>query len=195
MLVISARETSGASARITNVSRAILLTVLAACAPPTHTETFALGRPTEVGVRARDPAERKCVADAGANQGCLTVVLDSQMSPAFVMTSVEVEVDGALVYMQRNAAALANARTLDVARSLAYGGGSHEVNVRVMLTPAPSSTPWVEASRYRFDVKSAKAITVTNGGVLDVRIVPYEKGGVTAPIEERPAIRWEVHGV
>ena len=51
---------------------------------------------------------------------------------------------------------------------------------------------WVEQRPYKFDVKSTQNITVMSRGVLEEHIVPYKKGGVTTPLEERPAMRYEV---
>jgi hypothetical protein len=43
---------------------------------------------------------------------------------------------------------------------------------------------------YRFKVSSSHTFTAPEGKAASVRIVGYEKGGPTAPLEERPAIRY-----
>lgn len=43
---------------------------------------------------------------------------------------------------------------------------------------------------YRFKVNSSHTFTAPEGKAASVRIVGYEKGGPTAPLEERPAIRY-----
>ncbi len=43
---------------------------------------------------------------------------------------------------------------------------------------------------YRFKVRSNYSFTAPEGRAVDVRVVAYEKGGPTAPLEERPAIRY-----
>ncbi len=43
---------------------------------------------------------------------------------------------------------------------------------------------------YRFKVRSNYTFTAPEGRAVQVRVVGYEKGGPTAPLEERPAIRY-----
>jgi hypothetical protein len=43
---------------------------------------------------------------------------------------------------------------------------------------------------YRFKVSSSHTFTAPEGKAASVRIVTYEKGGPTAPLEERPAVRY-----
>jgi len=43
---------------------------------------------------------------------------------------------------------------------------------------------------YRFKVRSNYSFTAPEGRAVTIRVVGYEKGGPTAPLEERPAIRY-----
>jgi hypothetical protein len=43
---------------------------------------------------------------------------------------------------------------------------------------------------YRFKVTSSHAFTAGEGKATTIRVVGYEKGGPTAPLEERPAVRY-----
>lgn len=43
---------------------------------------------------------------------------------------------------------------------------------------------------YRFKVSSSHTFTAPEGKAASVRVVSYEKGGPTAPLEERPAVRY-----
>ena len=43
---------------------------------------------------------------------------------------------------------------------------------------------------YRFKVTSSHTFTAAEGKVTTLRVVGYEKGGPTAPLEERPAVRY-----
>jgi hypothetical protein len=43
---------------------------------------------------------------------------------------------------------------------------------------------------YRFKVSSSHTFTAPEGKALTLRVVGYEKGGPTAPLEERPAVRY-----
>ncbi|MEM9071311.1 MAG: hypothetical protein AAGE52_22585 [Myxococcota bacterium] len=44
---------------------------------------------------------------------------------------------------------------------------------------------------YRFKVRSNYSFTAPEGRAVTLRVVGYEKGGPTAPLEERPAIRYQ----
>ena len=44
---------------------------------------------------------------------------------------------------------------------------------------------------YRFKVHSSHSFSAPEGKAVHVRVVAYEKGGPTAPLEERPAIRYQ----
>jgi hypothetical protein len=43
---------------------------------------------------------------------------------------------------------------------------------------------------YRFEVRSSHSFTVTEGKAVTLRAIAYEKGGVTTPLEQRPAVRY-----
>ena len=43
---------------------------------------------------------------------------------------------------------------------------------------------------YKFGVRSSHSFTAVEGKTTRLRILAYEKGGVTTPLEERPAIRY-----
>jgi hypothetical protein len=46
---------------------------------------------------------------------------------------------------------------------------------------------------YRFRVRSSYTFSAPEGKRITIRVVGYEKGGPTAPLEERPAIRYMEH--
>ncbi|MFO8073669.1 MAG: hypothetical protein R6V85_17550 [Polyangia bacterium] len=43
---------------------------------------------------------------------------------------------------------------------------------------------------YSFKVRSSRTFTVGEGKAVEVEVVGFEKGGVTTPLEERPAVRY-----
>jgi hypothetical protein len=44
---------------------------------------------------------------------------------------------------------------------------------------------------YRFKVRSSYSFTAPEGKAVTLHVVGYEKGGPTAPLEERPAVRYQ----
>jgi hypothetical protein len=45
---------------------------------------------------------------------------------------------------------------------------------------------------YKFRVQSSNAFTAEPGKVTTVRVVGYEKGGITAELKDRPSVRYDV---
>jgi hypothetical protein len=43
---------------------------------------------------------------------------------------------------------------------------------------------------YKFEVRSSRSFTALEGKTLALRVIGYEQGGPTTPLEERPAIRY-----
>ncbi len=43
---------------------------------------------------------------------------------------------------------------------------------------------------YKFEVRSSRSFTAIEGKTLQLRVVGYEQGGPTTPLEERPAVRF-----
>jgi hypothetical protein len=43
---------------------------------------------------------------------------------------------------------------------------------------------------YKFEVRSSRSFTAIEGKTLQLRVVGYEQGGPTTPLEERPAVRY-----
>ena len=43
---------------------------------------------------------------------------------------------------------------------------------------------------YKFDVKSSHTFTLEKGKAVHLKVIAWEKGDVTTPIEQRPAIRY-----
>ena len=43
---------------------------------------------------------------------------------------------------------------------------------------------------YKFEVRNSHSFTAVEGKTLALQIIAYEKGGVTTPLEERPAVRF-----
>ncbi len=48
-------------------------------------------------------------------------------------------------------------------------------------------------NKYKFKVRASHTFTASEGRALDIRVVGYEKGGASMPLEERPAIEFRVN--
>ena len=47
--------------------------------------------------------------------------------------------------------------------------------------------------KYKFTVKSSHTFTVDEGKGLNIRVIGYERGGTTTPLEDRPALDFQVN--
>ncbi|HMA96572.1 MAG TPA: hypothetical protein VKP30_27995, partial [Polyangiaceae bacterium] len=43
---------------------------------------------------------------------------------------------------------------------------------------------------YRFEIRSSHSFTITEGKTIELKAIAFEKGDVTTPIEQRPAVRY-----
>jgi len=43
---------------------------------------------------------------------------------------------------------------------------------------------------YQFEVKQTHSFSVTEGKEVNLDVIAWEKGGVTTPLEQRPAVRY-----
>ena len=135
-------------------------------------------------------SELDCLARAKANEGCLTLVLQQRTS-ALAAVRLRVEVDGQLVYLETRAEAL-EPRALVIAGSLPLRAGSHVVALRLELGVASlSNAPYGESGYYHLVVRSSKDVSIATGDVRALAIRTYEKGTITTPIEQRPAVAWD----
>jgi hypothetical protein len=105
---------------------------------------------------------------------------------AFVLTGVRVWIDNELAY-QRTAD---DGALGDLHAVTAFHGsvtpGEHVVRVEVRLAGNGAVLPYMRA--YRFEVKDERRFTAIEGHPTTVTVGVYERGDVTTPFEQRPAI-------
>jgi hypothetical protein len=104
---------------------------------------------------------------------------------AFVVTSIQVWVDGEPVYVRTNDRGVLG----EDRAAFLYGGvlaaGDHGVRVQVRLAGNGAVLPYMRA--YHFEVTEERRFTVDHASMrLDIRI--YERGDQITPFEQRPAI-------
>jgi hypothetical protein len=126
----------------------------------------------------------------GAGGSRAEIVVANELSGAFRVTKVLVVLDGAVQY---NTADEEDAME-DQAEIPVFNGsippGDHTVQVLVKIR-GHGYGMFSYLRGYELEPKSTRAFTVTEGKTIQLRIVVYEKGGVTTPLEQRPNIRYE----
>jgi hypothetical protein len=108
---------------------------------------------------------------------------------AYVLTSVRVWLDDQLVYLRTDeGGALGDLRAVTAFHG-SIPPGEHSVRVDVRLAGNGALLPYMRA--YRFEVRDERRFVATEGHPSHVTIRAYERGDVTTPFEQRPAIAWE----
>lgn len=117
------------------------------------------------------------------------VQFENQMSGAFRLTRAVFVLDGAVQYNKADeSGVLSEQPTLPI-----YTGsippGDHTLQVLLQLQGNGYGV-FSYLKGYRFEVRSSHSFTAVEGKTMQVQAIAYEKGGVTTPLEERPAVRY-----
>jgi hypothetical protein len=129
------------------------------------------------------------ILESGGGEARIAVRFASELTSTFRVSRVLVLLDGA-VLLSRVDPAGAGSDPLEIP---IFNGfvtpGDHTVQVVVNLQGDGHGVfPYMNA--YRFEVRSSHSFTAIEGKTIKLDLVPYEKGTVTTPFEERPALRY-----
>ncbi|MDI1450876.1 hypothetical protein [Polyangium sp. 6x1] len=113
----------------------------------------------------------------------------NELSGAFKITRLLVVLDGAVQYNKTDqTGAIAEAGEIPIFNG-SIPPGDHTVQVLVNLQGNGYGV-FSYMRGYRLEVRSNHSFTALEGKTMTLQIVSFEKGGVTVPIEERPAVRF-----
>ncbi|MDI3283110.1 hypothetical protein [Polyangium sp. 15x6] len=113
----------------------------------------------------------------------------NELSGAFKITRLLVVLDGAVQYNKTDqTGAIAEAGEIPIFNG-SIPPGDHTVQVLVNLQGNGYGV-FSYMRGYRLEVRSNHSFTALEGKTMTLQIVSFEKGGVTTPIEERPAVRF-----
>lgn len=107
---------------------------------------------------------------------------------AFVLMGVKVWLDDQLVYQRSEGGAAVGDRAVTAFRG-GVAPGEHTVRVSVDLAGNSALLPYMRA--YHFEVRDERRFVATEGHAASVTIGAFERGDVTTPLEQRPAISWD----
>lgn len=118
-----------------------------------------------------------------------TIVHENRMSSSYKLVKAIYALDGAPIFNQADEeGGLAEREQFDI-----YNGavvpGEHTLTVNLEYRGHGYGI-FSYLQGYRFRVRSNYSFTAPEGRSVTVRVVGYEKGGPTAPLEERPAVRY-----
>jgi hypothetical protein len=115
----------------------------------------------------------------------------NDMGGTFALESVAYALDGAPIFtkVDRNGD-LANRQELDIFNGRIVPG-QHQIAVRLVYKGRGYGVfSYLEG--YKFTVTSSYTFNAEPGKVTNVKVVGYEKGGLTADLKDRPAVRYDV---
>ena len=127
---------------------------------------------------------------AGGVQGSRAeIVFQNDMSSAFRLTRALFVLDGAVQYNKADeTGALSEQSTIPIF-SGSVPPGDHTLQVLIQLQGNGYGV-FSYLKGYKFEVRSTHSFTASEGKTMNLQVIAYEKGGVTTPLEERPAVRY-----
>lgn len=125
---------------------------------------------------------------SGGGSGSSAVIrLENKLSSQFKLTRAVIVLDGATQYNKTDeSGGLAEQKQIPIF-SGSIPPGDHTVQVLVKLRGHGYGV-FSYLRGYVFEVRSTHSFTAVEGKSTRLRVLVYEKGGVTTPLEERPAV-------
>jgi hypothetical protein len=118
-----------------------------------------------------------------------TIRFTNELSSAFRVTRVLFVLDGAVQYNKTDqSGALAEQAEIPIFNG-SVPPGDHTLQVLINLQGNGYGV-FSYLRGYKFEVRSSHSFTAVEGKTINLQAVSYEKGGVTTPLEERPAVRY-----
>lgn len=113
----------------------------------------------------------------------------NELSGAFKTTRLLIVLDGAVQYNKTDQSGALSEQTEIPIFNGSIPPGDHTVQVLLNLQGSGYGV-FSYLRGYRFEVRSSHSFTTVDGKTVNLQAIAYEKGGMTTPIEERPAVRY-----
>jgi hypothetical protein len=127
----------------------------------------------------------------GARAG---ITHQNKMGGSFRLIKLVYALDGTQVFARSDdTGKLHEQKTIDIL-SGPIAPGNHTISV-LMLYRGHGYGVFAYLKSYKFTVRSSHTFTVSEGKMTNVTVVGYERGGVTTPLEKRPAVDFKVNVV
>src|SRR5512133_310620 len=129
------------------------------------------------------------ILSGGTGGARAEITFINDMSSAFRMTQALFVLDGAVQYnKQDETGVLAGQKEIPIF-SGSIPPGDHTLQVLVKLRGHGYGV-FSYLQGYRFEIRSSHSFTITEGKTIELKAIAFEKGDVTTPIEQRPAVRY-----
>jgi hypothetical protein len=129
------------------------------------------------------------ILSGGVGGARASIIFQNDMSGAFRLTRALVVLDGAVQYnKQDDTGALSGQKQIPIFKG-SISPGDHTLQVLLRLRGHGYGV-FSYLRGYQFEVKQSHSFSVTEGKQVDLDVIAWEKGGVTTPLEQRPAVRY-----
>jgi hypothetical protein len=129
------------------------------------------------------------ILSGGVGGARAEISFTNDMSSAFRLVRALFVLDGAVQYnKQDETGGLSEQKSIPIFNG-SIPPGDHTLQILVKLQGHGYGV-FSYLRGYKFEVKSTQSFTVTEGKTLRLEAIAFEKGGVTTPLEQRPAIRY-----
>jgi hypothetical protein len=129
------------------------------------------------------------ILSGGSSGSRATIRFENKLSSQFKLTRALVVLDGAVQYNKSDRSGVLDEQKVIPIFNGSIPPGDHTVQVLVNLQGHGYGV-FSYLRGYKFEVRSSHSFTSVEGKTTRLRVLAYEKGGVTTPLEERPAIRY-----
>jgi hypothetical protein len=126
---------------------------------------------------------------SGTGGARASIVFENHLTDAFRIEQVMVVLDGAVQANKVDDGSALSALDAIPIYSGTITPGDHVVQVMIKLRGHGYGV-FSYAQGYRFEIRDQHSFTLTEGKSMDLKVIAFEKGGVTTPFEERPALRY-----
>jgi len=129
------------------------------------------------------------ILSGGVGSARASIVFQNDMSGAFRLTRVLFVLDGAVQYnKQDESGALSGQKQIPIFKG-SIPPGDHTLQVLLRLRGHGYGV-FSYLRGYQFEVKQSHSFSISEGKQVDLDVIAWEKGGVTTPLEQRPAVRY-----
>jgi len=129
------------------------------------------------------------ILSGGVGGARASIIFRNDMSGAFRLTRALFVLDGAVQYnKQDDTGVLSDQKEIPIFKGT-ISPGDHTLQVLLRLRGHGYGV-FSYLRGYQFEVKQSHSFSVTEGKEMSLDVVAWEKGGVTTPLEQRPAVRY-----
>jgi hypothetical protein len=118
------------------------------------------------------------------------IVHNNDMGPAFTLSEVLYYLDNDKIYYQDNRDGVLDDKTEFEIFNGNVLPGNHLVSVELVYRGNGTLFSYIDG--YTFKIRSSYTFYATKGRISRLKVVGYERGGITTDLEQKPYVRYEV---